>query len=217
MPNHITSRLRVSGPQEDVDKMFATIAGVFEDGTPSLMDFNKIIPMPEDLDISSDSISRDAANYIRLMAGEEPFSRLGIRDYTDGLIERMEEAKAENPESFEKQMERGRQYIENYKKYGAPTWYEWRLDHWGTKWNAYECERWDDNTISWQTAWNGVPDLMSKLSPKCSPRSAWNTTMLTRTSATTLAVSYSRPEKSSRTILPRMALVKHTSFVSHSV
>jgi hypothetical protein len=28
----------------------------------------------------------------------------------------------------------------NQKKYGYASWYEWRIDNWGTKWNAYDCK-----------------------------------------------------------------------------
>lgn len=45
-------------------------------------------------------------------------------------------------------------------------WYDWRLNHWGTKWDAYNIERLDDKTLSFMTAWSGVPDLMAKLSKK---------------------------------------------------
>lgn len=37
-------------------------------------------------------------------------------------------------------------------------WYKWSIQHWGTKWNAYEIKEWeyysDFQTIHYQTAWN---------------------------------------------------------------
>ena len=49
------------------------------------------------------------------------------------------------------------------KKYGKENcWYEWRCKNWGTKWNAFRTSS-KDNIIEFETAWNGVPELMSKL------------------------------------------------------
>lgn len=55
---------------------------------------------------------------------------------------------------------------EDRKKYGEENcWYSWSLENWGTKWNAYSQpdERNTEDTIYFQTAWSGVPDLISKL------------------------------------------------------
>lgn len=45
-------------------------------------------------------------------------------------------------------------------------WYTWRLLHWGTKWDAYEQTEISSDTISFTTAWSGVPKLMAILSSK---------------------------------------------------
>lgn len=51
MPNHTTNRLRLEGEQEEINKVFAFIKatepndkGIFE-----FIDFNKLIPMPQEL------------------------------------------------------------------------------------------------------------------------------------------------------------------------
>lgn len=49
------------------------------------------------------------------------------------------------------------------EEYGHHGWYEWRLAHWGTKWEAYECDMDDADieygelTYRFQTAW-GPPE-----------------------------------------------------------
>ena len=59
----------------------------------------------------------------------------------------------------------GKAATENKKKYGAPTWYEWCYDHWGTKWNAYECEiDPEEREISFSTAWNAPTPIAVALS-----------------------------------------------------
>ena len=52
----------------------------------------------------------------------------------------------------------------NIRDYGAPTWYEWTVSHWGTKWNAYDQNQISDNCVEFLTAWSGVPELIGKLS-----------------------------------------------------
>ena len=41
----------------------------------------------------------------------------------------------------------------------------WSIKHWGTKWNAYaqKGKRNSEDTIYFETAWNGVPDLIRKI------------------------------------------------------
>ena len=49
------------------------------------------------------------------------------------------------------------------EKYGKENcWYEWSIKNWGTKWNAFSSSE-SDNVIEFETAWNGVPELISKL------------------------------------------------------
>jgi len=52
---------------------------------------------------------------------------------------------------------------------GEPTsgWYDWRLEHWGTKWDIYNatCDRMDANTLvlSFDTAWSPPIPIYDKL------------------------------------------------------
>ena len=47
MPNHISNRLTITGNAEPVANVFDAIKGLYSDGKERLIDFNKIIPMPE--------------------------------------------------------------------------------------------------------------------------------------------------------------------------
>lgn len=44
--------------------------------------------------------------------------------------------------------------------------YSWHIDHWGTKWNAYEATR-DDSTLYFQTAWSWPELIMDMLAEIC--------------------------------------------------
>lgn len=100
-----------------------------KDELPTI-DFEKIVPMP--------------AGILESCAGSS------IEEIT----------KERTPEEREKQkLEEERIHNENIEKYGFPTWYEWSIENWGTKWNAYNTIHWDEvdfesDTMSFQTAWS---------------------------------------------------------------
>ena len=49
------------------------------------------------------------------------------------------------------------------QKFGFDNWYDWRYEHWGTKWNADEVHI-CDNEISFNTAWCNPQPIFEKLS-----------------------------------------------------
>lgn len=151
MPNHIQNRLEVRG--ENAKKVFDFIAG-----KESKFDFNKIIPMPESLNITSGSFGEYGQH---ILFGKSDITWLG-----DAEIRRRV---ARLPEDEQKEVyELGKKYQANLVRYGHTTWYNWSIENWGTKWNAYQSpdERDTESTIYFQTAWSGVPDLIIKLSEK---------------------------------------------------
>lgn len=52
--------------------------------------------------------------------------------------------------------------IENYKKYGHITWYEWCYDVWGVKWNANTTNV-NDEEICFDTPWAPPLGWLEKL------------------------------------------------------
>ena len=53
MPNHIQNRVRITGEQSRIDELLKTVRNDEED--LGSIDFNKIIPMPKELDIECSS------------------------------------------------------------------------------------------------------------------------------------------------------------------
>ena len=51
---------------------------------------------------------------------------------------------------------------EEKKIYGKNNWYDWSIENWGTKWNAYSFSR-DGNTIGFQTAWSAPHPILAEL------------------------------------------------------
>lgn len=56
--------------------------------------------------------------------------------------------------------------IECFEKYGYIGWYDFRINQWGTKWNAYNVEKSDKNSIIFDTAWTTPYPVIKKLSEK---------------------------------------------------
>ncbi len=134
MPNHVMNIVRISGSEESIARCSEQI---FKGGEFS---FQNIKPMPEDLDIPSGSMSYTAMEWMK--ADERTRRRIEKKYGLDNV-----EGRA-----------RMQRYAINVALYGFPTWYEWRLENWGTKWDAYEISviHRSDRAIhiAFQTAWS---------------------------------------------------------------
>lgn len=161
MPNHITNRLVVNGPAEDVHKFFKFIKSDdpkrLNQDLDALIDFNKILPQPKTLDDVADSWSEEAEAYVMIheRGGKDPrLIPMGFNRY---------ECVKNDPAELEKYLAKGRLRANNREKYQYADWWHWRVANWGTKWNAYNVCKHSDNSIEFRTAWNGVPSLMHQL------------------------------------------------------
>jgi len=152
MPNHIQNRLKIEGTNEEIKEVFDFIKGEKN----SRIDFNKIIPMPDGLDIEASSLGENAYAF-HYGKNINQFSTV------DFLIERYSKL---DDDSKIKADNLAHQYQKNFESCGHPHWYSWCPEVWGTKWNAYKTpdDRDSDNTIFFQTAWAGIPSLILKLS-----------------------------------------------------
>jgi len=136
------------------------------------IDFNKLIPMPEELNIESGSrtdrglelykefLKESAAvSEANLLAPEK--ERVAAKQ---AFVSKWAAKKKQDPECWKL----GEKAFQNIQKYGCPTWYEWCNQHWGTKWNAYGCRPLDDkaDTVEFLTAWDAVPELVKLLSKR---------------------------------------------------
>ena len=128
-------------------------------------DFNKIVPMPQEL---MDAVVGSTENsYImaalckikEVLEHGTSFSRM--RNVIG--IDRESIKPSYSDEDFDDMAIKGLNYITNAVKYGATDWYQWRLENWGTKCNAYYTEIIDEDTISFCTAWNAPDEVISKL------------------------------------------------------
>lgn len=147
MPNYIKNILSFDGDPTQVARLFTTIQG--EKG---LMDFNKLIPMPPELEIESGS---------RTDAGFKEY--MGFVADTGFRTELEQPYLAAHPEIDREEWDLGKQAFHNIREFGCPTWYEWRVQNWGTKWNASSAEI-AEGRMSFLTAWNAPEPVIEKLS-----------------------------------------------------
>jgi hypothetical protein len=166
MPNHITNQLKVIGSNEQVEKLFNQIRNKKKDTEENkcLIDFNKIIPMPESLNITSGS-SVDNAVLVLTDNTEELKKMLDYPWVKDEGITNVSDLKKRLVKNLSpKDLEQGKMALENIEKYGHKDWYSWSIANWGTKWNAYSQFQIEENIISFETAWSTPFPLMEELS-----------------------------------------------------
>ena len=129
------------------------------------LDFDKIVPMPQELLAVNvggmeNSYIRAALCKIKDVLNEgTSFSR----NRNAITIDKESIKPCYTDESFDDMAIKGLDYITNAVKHGATDWYQWRLENWGTKSNAYYTEIIDEDTISFCTAWNAPEEIISKL------------------------------------------------------
>lgn len=190
MPNHVSNILTIIGEHTDVKHVLESISGINEDGKLIPLDFNKVIPMPESLNIESGSTT-DMCIEIFLTALNQRVSVFGLSDsgrqeYTN-MIKTLNSSKIIKPYNgflteceVKEKTERilklgydsltclddiyrlGMTALDNARKYGGKDWYDWSVENWGTKWNAYDIDA-EDDYISFLTAWSAPIPIYLKL------------------------------------------------------
>ena len=141
MHNWCFSSVIITGSPEEL-KRFADIIGTD-------FDFNRIVPMPEELRTTV------AGCHIEYMVyygnGVDGKDHEGHRGELD-----------QDPKNRER-TDRDRALLD---KYGAYDWYDWCVKNWGTKWTAQEVEietRDGETSIFFETAWSFPEPIFDRL------------------------------------------------------
>ena len=121
MPNYVINKIVWCSDFSKLEKYIS------KKDKAEFLDFDKIIPMPKELDIQSGSDGELGRAYL-LKEGTDYISK-------EEVIKRIEERTKEERNEI---LRLGQAYIDNEKKYGFPTWYEWRNHNWGTNWPCYK-------------------------------------------------------------------------------
>lgn len=175
MPNHITNVITINGvSKERTAEIIGTVKSDEEGIRHHSIDFNKLIPMPEELKVESGSRSNQALKlYQEFLAESQALSTMNLTksmpesEYSTAaseLVKKYEKLSVNDSDllSF------GKQIYSNIQKYGSPDWYDWSIRNWGSKWNSYgyddEPFHDEENQIEFLTAWSNVEPIMERLS-----------------------------------------------------
>lgn len=167
MPNHVANNIKFKGEPKRIRELLEAIKDN-EIGIGSI-DFNKIIPMPQELDIQSGSETtkglkayRDFVDVLTFDGANKDIDLLNIPEEKENIFLK------QRTDISEEVWKLGRQAYRNILQYGHPTWYEWSINNWGTKWNAYDCVEYDQEPkeieeIFLNTAWSAPHPILDKL------------------------------------------------------
>ena len=139
MPNWFHNKLKIIGNREDISKALNFISS--EKG---VMDLNKIISMPADLQLSDHSLDSYCALFLF-------FDHLEL--YHFDLPEAKRYFAKMLPPNQISSLKQAVVYCDNINKYGYATSYTWSMENWGTKWNVIEAEisQTEENTIHYDS------------------------------------------------------------------
>ena len=158
MPNHCFNEVKAK--KEILDEIYD-----YEKGK---ITFNKLIPMPKELEnsVSDGSTTIKKAMYLYLN---------GDKDLLEAKWEANKDAQ-QKYKTFDKMVEYlfekypKEEVIRSYtclQKYGTDNWYDWSIEHWGTKWDAYDCQGSpQEGTLVFFTAWNPPDEIIKALCKK---------------------------------------------------
>ena len=188
MPNNCLGTVTLYASEGRIKEVLSAIRGNdnYEDNP---FDFDKIIPMPEEIKVTTkgnedlayiaficdgkrltieEFLERSKSSEENIMLCDE-ITRYLWNETKDERISRIFDRYLQEWDSgnANKMLDEGILLVSNIRNYGAPTWYEWCVENWGTKWNS--CDTYiSGNALCFWTAWSPclpVIEAMSKMFP----------------------------------------------------
>jgi hypothetical protein len=187
MPNWVKNELFVLGPKKArsaVREMLANTSADASAGDSSLLDFNKIVPMPDSY-FWTQSPAHPVDKYGNAkVAGNEPLAWQWSKDRncnftTDveaRIVDRMRELgfvyRQSKDRGFTDEMELLQAMLSAVLKriHGLECWHDWCCAKWGTKWNAHGVKVKEANQVlryEFKTAWRSPRQLVFALGAMC--------------------------------------------------
>ena len=140
--------------------------------------FDKVIPMPKELDIEDSSMGEEGLMFLYLDSKDDLYkSKINetyhsLNMFYDDIYKGKNFFEIKNNFDkyktdylFKKNIELGKKYLDNYEKYGYATWYDWCTYHWGTKWDLCQFQH-NKDTMIFMSAWEFAEPVFLELSSK---------------------------------------------------
>jgi hypothetical protein len=148
MPNHIVNRIHANKEVLEYITNNNTKVGDF-------VDFNLIILKPESLDNVAVNGDEYIAKFLINPKNDDKYAAYYIDKFLEKGLSDFDEKRLENFFNL----------IRNVKKHGYTSWYDWSIENWGTKWNAYQTKL-EDEYVKFETAWGHPFPVIKALSEK---------------------------------------------------
>ncbi len=184
MPNYMKNKI-MAGRRDIIDSLVEKYCFRNENGEIEF-DFNRLIPMPDDLKIEfssksehalslymtricpdvdyygdkKDKVSSSAWEKTKNMIESHMIMCHDLFDTKDEVADILRKYKGQEEEL----LDLGKRQVENVKNHGALNWYEWAIENWGTKWNSsgFEVSS-DGKAILFDTAWDPAVPIFVEL------------------------------------------------------
>lgn len=192
MPNHLTTVCTLTGPAEDIARFIgAHIHECERHGeTAERFEFESIVPMPQSIKdtirpmgdapvpdgVPAEPVGDGPVELYAASLLEDPganFSR-GLWRWVDQDVHTWGDVQAWLDKKYPSARFWGQRVVRALEETGCPGWYEWCVEHWGTKWGAYAFRRRGQGqtklVFEFDTAWlfpGPIFVALTKLYPEC--------------------------------------------------
>lgn len=173
MPNYVTNRLIIKDCDDETFEDIKTLVK----GKDTIFDFNRLVQMPKALDIVDGSVSERGfimyqeflVDYMNRLGHENIDIRNIPKEAEDAYLNtiKQNDKYQDIVQDIDQYWEIGKQTNLNVQDYGAKSWYDWRINNWGTKWNAINSHIFDDGQnkgFEFDTAWSPPRQVVKALS-----------------------------------------------------
>jgi hypothetical protein len=164
MPNWCKNRIEIEAKSAaDADFLISAFKGKEDEGSD--FSFNSIIPRPKQLSIVQGSVTSMARKYLE--AVENAKTPEELKKLEEEWREEVKDTDCDEWGGSDEDINFGKGYdafvkyaqavAKNISEFGSPTWYEWSIKNWGTKWDASSTQltqRGDMLIFEFKTAWS---------------------------------------------------------------